>query len=191
MNIRLEDQLDIPSDYAQWKLDDLIYHIIGKHHGYIRQQIPVIKSYLDQIVDAHAKTFPELEHIRNLFTEDAKDLLQHLEAEEEIVFPMIRDLATTPLDTASPSCVPLNFFQQMISAMEYDNLNQEERWKKISEFTGDYQLQFGGSITHLTFNLLKEFHNDLIHHIHLENNILFPGAKELKTKKIIALRSNN
>lgn len=191
MNIRLKDQLDIPSDYAQWKLEDLIYHIIGKHHGYIRQQIPVIKFYLDQIVEAHAKTFPELEHIRTLFSSDAKDLLMHIEAEEEIVFPMIRDLAATPLDTASPSCVPLSFFQQMISAMEYDHLNEADRWKKISELTGDYKLQFEGSITPVAINLLKEFHNDLQHHMHLENDILFPGAKELKSNKIKALASKN
>src|SRR5688500_9064910 len=103
---------DVPTDYSNWKLEDLINHIIGKHHVYIRHQIPEITNYLDQIVKAHGKTQPILGQIQALFAEDAKDLLQHLEAEEEIVFPMIRDLATTPLDTAAPSCVPLAFFQQ-------------------------------------------------------------------------------
>ena len=154
---------DTPVDYSTWKLDKLIDHIISKHHTYIKQQIPVINGYLDQVFKAHSKTHPVIVDIRRLFTEDAKDLLQHLEAEEDIVFPMIRDLAVTPLETASPSCVPFNFFQQMISAMEYDHLNVEERWKKIVALTDNYELQFGCTVAYVAFSLMEEYYENKKH----------------------------
>ena len=180
---------DIPSDYSKWKLEHLIDHIIEKHHAYIRQQIPVITTYLDQICKAHGKTQPVLFEIRNLFTEDAQDLMQHMEAEESIVFPMIRDLALAPLHISSPGCVPLNFFQQMISAMENDHVNEGNRWKRIAELTNNFKLEFGCKVAFVAFSLLHEFQDDLHLHIHLENNILFPGALELKNNKIKAIQS--
>lgn len=184
-----EVEKDLPIDDSHWKPQNLIAHIIERHHGYIRQQIPVITAYLEQIHKAHGKNQPALEEIKNLFIEDAQDLMSHMEAEETIVFPMILDLASRPGDVTSPSCVPLQFFQQMIAAMEHDHENEGNRWQKISELTQDYQLQFGCNVAHVTFSLLKEYYNDLQLHIHLENNILFPGAMDLKNEKIKAQQS--
>ena len=99
---------------------------------------------------------------------------------------MIRDIAVTPLHTAAPSCVPLNFFQQMISMMEQDHVKEGDRWKKMSELTQHYTQPVGCNTVFVTLNLLKEFYDDLLLHIHLENNILFPGALELKNNKIIS-----
>jgi len=171
---------EAPFDYAGWKLEYLIDHIIDNHHAYIRQQIPVITSYLDQVFKAHGKKVPVIEEIRSLFIEDAQDLMKHLETEEEIVFPMIRDLAITPLYMDSPSCVPLTFFQKMISNMEQEHLNEGNRWRRINELTENFQLEFGCNVSHVAFSLLREFQDDLHLHIHIENNILFPGAIELK-----------
>ena len=178
-----------PPDYAKWRLEYLIDHIISQHHAYIRRQVPVIKAYLDKVFNAHGQTEPVFGEIRTLFAEDARDLLQHLESEEEMVFPMIRDIAVTPLHTAAPSCVPLNFFQQMISMMEQDHVKEGDRWKKMSELTQHYTQPVGCNTVFVTLNLLKEFYDDLLLHIHLENNILFPGALELKNNKIKALLS--
>ena len=180
---------DTPSDYSKWKLEHLIDHIIEKHHAYVRQQIPVITAYLEQICKAHGKAQPGLFEIRNLFIEDSQDLMEHLEAEESIVFPMIRDMAIMPLHISSPSCVPIKFFHQMISSMESDHVNEGNRWKKIAELTDNFKLEIGCKVAFVAFSLLHEFQDDLHLHIHLENNILFPGALELKNNKIKALQS--
>lgn len=173
-------------DFSNWEPANLIDYIIEKHHTYIRQQIPVLTTYLDQICKAHGKTQPVMFEIRALFAEDAQALLQHLEAEESIVFPMIRDLASSPIDAPSASCVPLSFFHEMISTMEQEHVIEGNRWKKIEELTQNFKLQFGCKVAHVAFSLLHDFQNDLHHHIHLENNILFPGALELKNNKINA-----
>lgn len=177
------------TDYDKWKPEHLIDHIVGSHHAYVRNQIPVITSYLDQICKAHGNAQPALFEIRKLFAEDANDLMQHLQAEESIVFPMIRDLSPTSSDFASTGCVPMSFFQQMISTMEREHEQEGIRWQKISDLTQEFQLQFGCNVAHVTFSLLKEFYDDLTTHIHLENNILFPEAMDLKNKKINANQS--
>ena len=179
---------DVPADYSKWKTEYLIDHLIEKHHAYIRQQIPVITSYLEKIVKAHGQSQPAFLEIHDLFTEGAHTLLQHLESEEGIVFPMIRDLASLPLDKDSPSCVPMNFFQQMISTMELEHVNEGRRWEKIAALTQKLRLQPVCNTTHVAFSLLQEFYEDLTTHIHIENNILFPGAMELKTEKLKANR---
>ncbi len=177
------------SDYEHWPIRNIIDEIEMKHHHYIRIQVPVITGYLEQIYKAHGKTQPVLAEIQTLFVEGAEELLRHMEAEEGIVFPMIRDLISTPADMASPGCVPLHFFQQMISSMEKDHEQEGRRWRSIAALTDEFQLQFGCNVAHVAFSLLKEFQADLHLHIHLENNILFPRAMELKNNKIKALQS--
>ena len=49
-----------PPDYAKWRLEYLIDHIISQHHAYIRRQVPVIKAYLDKVFNAHGQTEPSL-----------------------------------------------------------------------------------------------------------------------------------
>lgn len=176
----------VVSDFSKWKLEHLIDHIVEKHHAYIRQQIPVITAYLEQVVRAHGKNQPELIEIRDLFAEGGEDLIRHLDSEEAIVFPMIRDLATGPVNIDSPSCVPMSFFQQMISTMEHEHESEGNRWERILHLTHKLHQQPVCNTTHVTFSLLKEFYEDLTTHIHLENNILFPGAMDLKNKKITA-----
>ena len=144
---------------------------------------------MKKIEKAHGKAQPLLTEIKTLFAEGSHELMQHMETEEGIVFPMIRDISSTPLDQPSASCVPMNFFQQMISSMEKDHETEGNRWKLIEEITEDYKMQFGCNVALVTFSLLKEFQDDLHQHIHLENNILFPRALQLKNKKIIALQS--
>ncbi|MEO5905739.1 MAG: DUF542 domain-containing protein [Saprospiraceae bacterium] len=183
------DVIEYQTDYEYWPLDQIIDEIKKKHHQYIRVQIPVITAYLEQINKAHGKTQPVLEEIKNLFAEGSQELLKHMEAEEGIVFPMIRDLISNPVDGSSSGCVPLNFFQQMITSMEKDHEMEGNRWKLIASMTEDYQLKFGCNVAHVTFSLLKEFQDDLHLHIHLENNILFLRAMELKNKKIKSLQS--
>lgn len=175
--------IELQCDYDQWPLDKIIDEIETKHHHYIREQIPVITAYLEQILKAHGKVQPVIKEIKSLFAEGSHELLKHMESEEEIVFPMIRDLISTPADTASPGCVPLNFFQQMISSMEKEHELEGNRWRLINTLTEDYQLQFGCNVALVTFSLLNEFQDDLHLHIHLENNILFPRALELKNER--------
>ncbi|NJO89314.1 MAG: hypothetical protein HC831_10410 [Chloroflexia bacterium] len=52
---------------------------------------------------------------------------------------------------------------------------------KINDITKGYLVPDDGCNTYMvTFNLLKQFEDDLHIHVHLENNILFPKAIKLE-----------
>ncbi|MDQ3016517.1 MAG: DUF542 domain-containing protein [Bacteroidota bacterium] len=176
-------------DFKLWPLDLIVDYIEKKHHRYVRQQIPIITAYLDQIVKAHGHQHPALKEVRTLFVEGGEELMVHMESEETILFPMIRELANVPINEVSHSCAPIQFFRQMIQSMMNEHEVEGNRWRIIEKLTQEYQMQFGCNVTHVTFQLLREFQEDLHMHIHLENNILFPGALELKDRKIKALQS--
>jgi len=176
------------SDYENWPLDLLIDYIEKKHHRYIRRQVPVLTGYLEHVMKAHGESKPELREIQALFLEGSAELLKHIEEEEAILFPMIKDIVSVPLNVASVSCVPLNFFKQIMAQMKSEHATEGDRWQNIAQLTNYYQLS-GCNTMRVTYSLLKEFQDDLFLHIHLENNILFPAAIELKNRKVSALLS--
>ncbi len=54
---------------------------------------------------------------------------------------------------------------------------------KIQELTNDYNPPKGACATHqVSYAYLKEFFEDLVQHVHLENNILFPKIISLENK---------
>jgi regulator of cell morphogenesis and NO signaling len=69
--------------------------------------------------------------------------------------------------------------------MMEEHVTEGDRFSKIDSLSNHYTPPADGCNTYrVTYALLKEFEQDLHLHIHLENNILFPGAialeKELK-----------
>ena len=71
----------------------LIAHIVKKHHGYVRQSLPLIQEHLAKVVAAHGSRHPELAFIESQFSKVADELLLHLVKEEQVLFPYIELLA--------------------------------------------------------------------------------------------------
>src|SRR5579872_2361057 len=80
-------------DYNKWPVDLLTDYIEKKHHRYVTEKLPVIKSYLAQLYKAHEDHHPELFKISELFDVTAGELSKHMKKEELILFPYIRNLA--------------------------------------------------------------------------------------------------
>ena len=76
-------------NYKDWDLSFLAQHIEYVHHSYVEESIPIIKQYAEKVAKVHGNANPELHQIRDLFTEVANELTQHLKKEELILFPFI------------------------------------------------------------------------------------------------------
>ena len=67
--------------------------------------------------------------------------------------------------------------------MMQEHDNEGERFRQISALSNGYTPPADACNTfRVTYALINEFEEDLHKHIHLENNILFPGAIELEKK---------
>ncbi len=168
-------------DYKQWPLDLLADYIEKKHHRYVETRSAEIIPFLDKLCRVHGERHPELLEIYQLFTESAGELAQHMKKEELILFPYIRKMVRAGQEKEELAQPHFGTVTNPIRMMMEEHDTEGERFRKIAELSNDYTPPGDGCNTYrVTFSLLKEFEDDLHLHIHLENNILFPGAKAME-----------
>lgn len=168
---------DTPAvDYKSWPLDLLTDYIEKKHHRYVDARLLEISPFLEKIVRVHGGHHPELAEVEQLFKESAGELTVHMKKEEFMLFPYIRKMVNAQKE-GIPVQAPFGTVQNPIQAMMHDHDGEGERFRRIAGLTGNYTPPADACNTYrVTLSLLKEFEEDLHLHIHLENNILFPGA---------------
>jgi len=168
-------------DFNALPLDLLANYIEETYHAYIKKKAPVLIQYLGKIKEVHGERHPELYKIFDLFSQSAMDLSMHLQKEERILFPLIRELAEADRCGSSVEQSHCGTVQNPISVMKAEHEIEGERFKKVSELSGGYTTPADGCNTyHTAYEMLDEFERKLHEHIHLENNILFPKAIEME-----------
>ena len=170
-------------DFSSWPLDLLADYIEKKHHRYVTQQIPVLETYLDKLINVHGKKHPELREIKKWFHESAADLTIHMKKEELLLFPIIRKMVNGKVVNRQTNSTFFRSIGNPIQKMMQEHEIEGERFQVINVLSGNYAIPEDGCATYrYTYDLLKAFEEDLHMHIHLENNILFPKALEMENK---------
>ncbi len=165
-------------DFNAWSLDLLADYIEKKHHRYVKNKSQEILPYLQKIVKVHGDRHPELLAIEQLFIASVHELNEHMQKEEQVLFPHIRNMVEAQQE-GRKIAIPFGTVQNPIAMMMQEHDVEGRRFEKISALTNDYTAPSDACNTYrITFALLKEFEQDLHLHIHLENNILFPKSIE-------------
>ncbi|RAW02550.1 iron-sulfur cluster repair di-iron protein [Pseudochryseolinea flava] len=161
-----------------WRSSFLADYIIENHHHYVKRAIPEIQAFLDKVCDAHGNDCLALLQIREHFLDLSEDLTSHMKKEELVLFPAIKRLeAQQHLDHPLADSI-----QAPIEAMEHDHVAAGELIKQIRTLSNNYTPpDFACPTFKITYQKLHEFDNDLMKHVHLENNILFARYKEKAT----------
>ncbi len=168
-------------DYKNWKLDFLTDHIINVHHHYVEENIPLLIQYSARVAKVHGNQRPELLKIQQLFTKVAQELGAHLKKEELILFPFIKKMVRAQEEGAPVPQPHFGKIDDPIKMMETEHDEAGAIFKEISDLSDNYTCPDWACNTYKAFYAkLEEFENDLHHHVHLENNILFPRAIELE-----------
>ncbi|MFD1629401.1 iron-sulfur cluster repair di-iron protein [Pseudopedobacter beijingensis] len=172
-------------DYNAWPIDLLADYIEKTHHRYVSQQIPLLKAYLEKISNVHGDRHPELLEIKMLFDECAIELTSHMQKEEKVLFPFVRNMVSVKQSADANLTVPFGTVQNPIGMMMHEHDAEGERFRKIAQLSNQYALPADGCSTYkVAMDALKAFENDLHLHIHLENNILFPKAVALEEELV-------
>ena len=107
----------------------------------------------------------------------SSELLQHMNKEELVLFPAITRFFGTS-GSLENLTVPFNF-QHPLAVMEDEHQLAGDLVKKIRLLTDNYTPpSFACPTFKIAFVRLQEFDQDLMQHIHLENNVLFEKVKE-------------
>jgi len=167
-------------DFESWELDRLVDHIVDVHHAYVKRSNPTIREFVNRVKLVHGANKPNVSEISDRFDELANELDMHMHKEEMILFPFIKQMVQAKRDGNGVSA-PFGTVQNPINMMlaEHDSAGNE--LEIIQKLTEDYTPPKGACGTHkVSYGQLKEYADDLMRHIHLENNILFPKALELE-----------
>ncbi|HMR18062.1 MAG TPA: iron-sulfur cluster repair di-iron protein [Sphingobacterium sp.] len=164
-------------DYNAWPLDLLASYIVKIHHRYVGEKSPVLVGFLNKLCRVHGDRHPELFEVFRLFQECAVELGQHMEKEENILFPFIEEMEEAKSRNIAFENPYFGTVGNPINMMVHEHETEGRRFEKIAELTSNYTPPADACGTYrVTYAMLQEFEQDLHKHIHLENNILFPKS---------------
>src|SRR6266542_767488 len=79
-------------DWSKASLGELADHIVTTHHGYLRSELPRLEFLTRKVASVHGEEHPELLQVREIFVGLKQEMDQHMAKEEQILFPMCRQL---------------------------------------------------------------------------------------------------
>ena len=140
-------------------LTELTEHLESTHHVYLKKALPRLVALMDKVHQAHSPRHPELTRLQTVVENLRADLEPHLLKEEQILFPLIRQLEAA---------------QGPIRVMRSEHDGAGELLKEMRTLANGYVLPKDGCQSfQLLYEGLKELEEDTHIHIHKENNILF------------------
>ena len=160
-------------------LADLVDHIVQVHHAYLREELPRLDKMTDRVYRVHGDKEPRLGELRQAFVGLSAELLSHMMKEEQILFPVVRQLETA---TSVPESA-CGSIANPIRQMEAEHDNAGGALEVMSRVTDGYQPpEWACNTYRAMLDGLATLEKDLHQHIHKENNVLFPKAMKLEVE---------
>ena len=149
----------------------MVDHLLLRYHAVHREQLPELIRMARRVEAVHGNN-PDVptglaEHLETMEAE----LLDHMEKEEQILFPLLksggRSLAAGP-----------------INVMRGEHTSHGLQLDRLMELTNDATPPMGACNTwRALYTGIAQFSDDLINHIHTENNLLFPQFEEAEQQE--------
>lgn len=152
------------ADWRQASPERLIEHLLQRYHAVHRAQLPELIRLAGRVEQVHGDREHCPRGLTELLIDMQQELESHMQKEEQILFPMIQRgggrMAGGP-----------------ITVMRYEHDQHGETLERIVALTDDMQPPADACNTwRALYRGLDELRCDLMQHIHLENNLLFPRA---------------
>ncbi|MEH7354702.1 iron-sulfur cluster repair di-iron protein [Neobacillus drentensis] len=171
LKIVFETYENTEKDVEVWTESDsntIMEHIISNYHRVSEEELSMLSPYVTKVSRVHGDNHPELLKVNELFYEFKKELLKHMEKEEAIVFPLIKQIIDGTVENRKEAIA-------MITELEKEHDHAGEILRQIREVTSDYKLPLDACGTYrLVYARLEALEELTFMHVHLENNILFP-----------------
>jgi len=170
-------------NYNSWSPSLLIDYIVERHHQFVRVKTSEIEVYARKVAKVHGSRHVELNDILQEFMTLKGELLEHLEKEEQMLFPYIKALAEAEKEKTSVDKTQFGSLENPVKMMEDEHDEAGEAMAKIQELSNNFTPPEDACATYrVLFQNLEGFQDDLHKHVHLENNVLFPKALDLEQR---------
>jgi iron-sulfur cluster repair di-iron protein len=171
----------VNKDWYAVPLQELINHIVGVHHAYLKKELPRLGMLEQKVLRAHgARHGDMLRQVHTLFVGLDGELSRHLAREEREVFPEIVAAQARALEKTSDRTAASKSVRDPVGQLEQEHANAGTTLARLREVTNNYTLPSDACPTFKAlYDELQQMEADLHQHIHLENNVLFPRALKL------------
>ena len=141
----------------------LIDFILQRYHAVHREQLPELIRMATRVEAVH-REHPEVPAgLAALLEQAQEELLEHMHKEESILFPMLKS-------GGNP------FVRHPIGVMREEHTSHGEMLEQLALVSHNATPPQGACNTwRALYAGLAQLQEDLVQHIHLENNLLFPG----------------
>lgn len=162
-------------------LTQLIDYILEKHHVFTKAELTRLEPLMEKVCRKHGEHHPELFKLQNSFIALYYDLMPHMQKEEMVLFPFIKNLELASENRLSSQRPHFGTVKNPVRMMMVEHDTDGKILRQMREISRGYLVPENAcpSFRALYFGL-EELEKDLHRHIHLENNILFPRAVELE-----------
>lgn len=173
--------------FSEWNVSFLIDYIVNVHHAYMHAAISSLESSFISYIETHKKKDPDVTKVFFLFRELTTLLIKHSRHEEEIIFPYIRQIENTHRRKETYGNLFVRTLRKPLSNIEKEHEVIYSILNEIQALTNSYTCPpNGGADQSAIYHKLAEFHNDMLQHTHLEDDILYPKAIEME-KELLQL----
>jgi regulator of cell morphogenesis and NO signaling len=150
------------NDASSLPTDQLIDLIVSRFHETHRKQLPELVRMALRVEAVHREHSDVPKGLAAFLEETAAELVSHMAKEEQILFPMMKRGGSPMIEAP-------------IDVMRHEHVSHGDRLETLSRITNNFTPPVSACNTwRALFNGLAALHNDLIEHVHIENNALFP-----------------
>jgi regulator of cell morphogenesis and NO signaling len=154
-------------------LTDLCDHIEQTHHHYLKKELPRLEFLTTKVATRHGEKRPALVEVQRVFAELKAEMDSHMLKEEQVLFPLCRQLDVAEELPAMHCGSVGNPIEVMIREHEHAG----DALSRIRSLTDNYACPPDACNKYRAlFDSLEHLEHDLHEHVHKENNILFPKA---------------
>lgn len=147
--------------------NDLVDHILARYHEPLRRDVPPLIDAARKVERVHGDKPLAPLGLTDVLVEMWSALQQHMLKEERVLFPMLR----------AGLCGPQVFMP--VRVMEHEHDEHGVQLARIRQLTNDLVIPPHACATWTAlYQNLRTLEAELMEHIHLENNVLFPRAIE-------------
>jgi regulator of cell morphogenesis and NO signaling len=157
---------------ATLPLHELTTYIVGKHHEFLKRELPRLLQMAARVAKVHGDHTPTLIAMNQIYNGLFEELSSHLMKEEQVLFPAIEALST-----GKSRGLPLD---GPIACMLHEHDDAGEALRRLRDLSNGFNPPPDACNTYRAyFAGLADLEQDLHKHIHLENAVLFPAAQAL------------
>ncbi|KJD43697.1 iron-sulfur cluster repair di-iron protein [Paenibacillus terrae] len=152
---------------------ELIAYIQNEYHTKLREELSALTPYVTKLTRVHGERYPHLKRVNELFTLLKQELSEHIQNEEDLVFPMIEAFLQESTVERADALNPI------LSKLQDEHQTVVEFLKEMRLITNGFEPMQEACGTHrLVLKRLEDLEADVFNHILLENCTLVERTRQ-------------